>query len=76
MPCRAIRLSVAGCLGARRGIPVDLHVTMEGPGCTGGWWSNKSKNKNSRGRALGRLGGYKTLLEQPPGQMSGEQQWR
>ena len=46
------RLSVAGCPGARRGVPVDLHVTMEGPGCTGGRVRGGATNpriKNCRG---------------------------
>ena len=57
VPCRAACLSV--CLsvccrmsGARRGIPVDIHVTMEGPGCTGGrvrGGATSPRTKNSSG---------------------------
>ena len=45
-------LSVAGCPGARRGVPVDLHITMEGPGCTGGrvrGGATSPRIKNCRG---------------------------
>ena len=48
---------------ARRGVPVDLHVTMEGPGCTGGRVRGGAtftslRTKNSRGpgaRQTGRI---------------------
>ena len=59
--CRAIRLSVAGCPGARCGVPVDLHVTMEEPGCTDGRVRGRATNprtKNSCGpgaRQTGRI---------------------
>ena len=53
VPCRLfVCLYVAGCLGVRRGVPVDLHVTMEGPGCTGGrvrGGATSPRTKNSRG---------------------------
>ena len=66
MPCHP---SVAGCPGARRDIPVDFHVTMEGPGgqVRGGATSPRTKNSRGPGARQRRsvLGGYKTLLEQP-----------
>ena len=81
VPCRP---SVAGCPGAWRRVPVNLHVTMEGPGCTGGQvrgGATSPRTKNSRGpgarQRRSRLGGYKTLLEQlRQDQTSGKQQWQ
>ena len=61
-------LSVVGCPGVRCGIPVDLNGRGQGAPAVGSeaeqQVSPRTKNSRSPG-AIGRLGGYKTLLEQP-----------
>ena len=61
VPCRAVRLLPDVRGRGARGVPVDLHVTMEGPGCTGGrvrGGATSPRTKNSRGpgaRQTGRI---------------------
>ena len=79
--------SVAGSLGARRGVPLISHVTMEGCTVVARCHITRSEAKQQvhkqrtamaiyRQKQL-RLGGYRTLLEQPcQVQASGERQWQ
>ena len=73
-------LSVAGYPGRGAASPLTSTSQWKGQGAPAIGSEAEQRVQEQRTaavRALGRLGGYKTQLEQTaPGQMSGEQQWR